>query len=87
MDLGAAIRERLAALDPESIELRDESAAHAGHEGARGGGGHFRLKIVSHRFSGMEKRERHRIVYAALGTLMHREIHALAIDARAPDEV
>ncbi len=87
MDLAVAIRERLAALDPVSLELFDESGAHVGHEGARSGGSHFRLEIVSHRFSGKDKRERHRMVYAALGALMQREIHALAINARAPDEV
>jgi BolA protein len=80
------IRERLAALEPESIEIRDDSAKHAGHEGAKGGGGHFRVAIVSRRFSGMPVQARHRMVYDALGPMMQREIHALAIRARAPDE-
>ena len=87
MDLAATIRQRLAALEPVSLGLEDESARHAGHEGAKGGGGHFRLTIVSPRFSGKATRERHRMVYAALGELMGREIHALAINARAPDEL
>jgi len=87
MDLAATIRERLAALEPASVDLEDESARHAGHEGAKGGGGHFRLKIVSVRFAGRPARARHRMVYAALGDLMGREIHALAIAARAPDEL
>ena len=87
MDLAATIRERLACLDPVSVELQDESGRHAGHEGARSGGSHFRLAIVSGRFSGKNKLERHRMIYAALGTLMHREIHALAINAQAPDEL
>ncbi len=87
MNVTAAIRERLAALDPESIELHDESAAHAGHAGAAAGGGHFRLRIVSPRFAGRDKIARHRMVYAALGPLMHREIHALAINALSPDEL
>ena len=81
-----AIRERLAALEPEALELQDESALHAGHEGARGGGGHFRLTIVSRRFSGRSTLARHRLVYGALGPLMHKEIHALAIKAVAPEE-
>jgi BolA protein len=80
------IRERLAALEPQAIDLQDESALHAGHEGARGGGGHFRLTIVSPRFSGRNTLERHRLVYGALGPLMQREIHALAIKAVAPEE-
>jgi BolA family transcriptional regulator, general stress-responsive regulator len=87
MDLAATIRQRLAALEPSSLDLEDESARHAGHEGAKSGGGHFRLTIVAPRFSGRPTRERHRMVYAALGELMGREIHALAINARAPDEL
>lgn len=87
MDVGAAIRERLAALDPQSIELLDESDRHAGHAGASAGGGHFRLTVVSRRFAGRDKLARHRMIYAALGPLMQREIHALAINALAPDEL
>ncbi len=81
-----AMRERLVALDPLSIEINDDSAKHAGHAGARGGGGHFRLAIVSPRFAGCKTMERHRLVYDALGPLMKREIHALSITARTPDE-
>ena len=87
MTLDARIRERLAALDPELLQIRDDSHKHAGHEGARGGGGHFRLVIVSKRFSGVSAQMRHRMVYDALGPLMQQNIHALAISARAPDEV
>ncbi|MGB7541758.1 MAG: BolA family protein [Burkholderiales bacterium] len=87
MDLAAAIRERLAALDPVSIELLDESGRHAGHKGAENGGSHFRLAIVSPRFAGKDKLARHRMIYAALGALMQREIHALAINARTPNEL
>jgi BolA protein len=87
MDLPAEIRRRLAALDPESVELLDESGRHAGHEGAKSGGSHFRLTIVSGRFAGRDNLARHRMIYAALGPLMQREIHALAINALAPDEL
>ena len=87
MELSAAIRERLAALEPESVELLDESGRHVGHPGAAAGGSHFRLVIVSPRFAGLDQLERHRMVYAALGSLMHREIHALAIRALTPDEL
>ena len=86
MSVMDAMRARLAALDPVAIEIDDESARHAGHAGARDGGGHFRLTIVSPCFVGCRTMERHRLVYDALGPLMKREIHALSISARAPDE-
>lgn len=86
MSVADAMREKLAALDPVSIEIIDDSAKHAGHAGARSGGGHFRLIIVSPRFAGCRTMERHRLVYDALGPLMKREIHALSITARTPEE-
>lgn len=81
------MRERLAALAPQSLHIADDSAAHAGHEGARGGGGHYHLTIVSRKFQGQNQLARHRLVYAALGDLMRREIHALSIRAFAPEEI
>lgn len=84
--LEATIRSRLAALAPERLELEDESALHAGHAGAQGGGKHFRLTLVSERFRGKSTLARHRLVYEALGPLMERDIHALAIRAYAPGE-
>lgn len=86
MTITEQIRERLAALAPEQIELIDDSAKHAGHAGARDGGGHFRLHIVASAFSGLRIMQRHRLVYDALGPLMKREIHALSIEAFAPGE-
>ena len=86
-DVAGRIQEKLAGLAPESLEILDESAAHAGHEGARGGGGHYRLTIVSPRFAGQPMQARHRMVYDALGPLMTKEIHALAIKAYAPGEI
>ena len=80
------IRRRLDVLSPERLELIDESALHAGHEGAKGGGGHYRLTIVSAAFIGKNTVARHRLIYDALGPMMRREIHALAIRALAPDE-
>jgi BolA protein len=85
-DTVAAIRARLAALEPVSVEIGDDSALHAGHAGARSGGGHYRLAIVSSRFAGLSTVARHRLIYAILGELMHRQIHALSIDARTPDQ-
>jgi BolA family transcriptional regulator, general stress-responsive regulator len=81
-----SIEQRLAALTPSRLELADDSARHAGHEGAKGGGGHYRLTIVSEQFSGKNTLARHRMVYAALGPMMQQQIHALAIRAYAPDE-
>jgi len=87
VNLAATIRERLAALEPQSLDLLDESGEHAGHAGAKAGGSHFRLTIVSPRFSGKDQITRHRMVYEVLGPLMRRDIHALAIRAFAPDEL
>jgi len=81
------IEEQLAALEPESIEIADESGNHIGHEGARDGGGHYQLVIVSPRFTGKPVQQRHRMIYQALGPLMQKEIHALSIRAYAPDEI
>lgn len=68
------------------LDVEDESQRHAGHEGARDGRGHFRVRIVAAEFSGMPLIKRHQRVYAALGDLMRTDIHALALDARAPGE-
>jgi BolA protein len=81
------IRQRLAALAPESLDVLDDSAQHAGHEGARSGGGHYQVIVVSPRFAGKPLMARHRMVYDALGNMMQKEIHALAIKAYAPDEI
>jgi len=81
------IRERLtAALSPTLIEIEDQSAAHAGHEGAKSGGGHYQLTIVSEAFAGQSPIKRHRLVYAALGEMMESEIHAISIRAFTPDQ-
>ena len=81
------IRERLqAALAPEAIDIQDDTAKHAGHAGARSGGGHFIVRIVSAAFAGKPPIQRHRMVFEALGDAMQTEIHALSIDAHTPDE-
>jgi len=83
----SAMRERLAALRPLALDLRDESAQHAGHAGSRpSGGSHWHLAIVSEAFSGKSTLARHRMVYEALGDLMKRDIHALRIEASAPEQ-
>lgn len=86
MNTIAEIERRLAPLAPESVEILDESGKHVGHEGAKGGGGHYFLTIVSPQFAGKPPMARHRMVYDALSDLMHREIHALSIKALTPDE-
>jgi BolA protein len=83
----AWIEQRLrATLDPVALDIEDESHKHAGHAGAKSGGGHFRMRIVSPQFSGLDAVARHRLVYQALGEAMGREIHALSIQALAPGE-
>lgn len=81
------IEERLSVLQPDSVELMDDSAKHAGHEGAKDGGGHFELVIVSQLFDGKSRQERHRMVHTALGEMLAREIHAISIKAYTPDEI
>ena len=87
MKLAETIRQRLATLEPVSLDLVDESSQHAGHSGWREGGGtHWRLAIVSPRFAGQSAVARHRMVYQAIGELMQNPIHALAITAQTPEE-
>lgn len=75
-----------AALSPESLDIRDDSALHAGHAGARDGAGHYAVRIVASAFAGQPAIKRHRLVYESVASMMPREIHALSIDARAPGE-
>ena len=81
-DIEAALR---AALAPTELEVHDDSAARAGHAGAREGR-HFSLRVTSERFNGLSRVARHRVVYDALRNLIPQGIHALAIDARAPGD-
>ena len=79
----ARLRERF---DPVWLELRDDSARHAGHPGATSGGGHYLVRVVSREFEGRTLLERHRMVNDALRDLFGGEIHALGIEARTPEE-
>jgi len=76
-----------ATLEPESLDIIDDSHKHAGHAGAKSGGGHFDLTIVSGQFSGQSTVMRHRMIYDALGDMMQTEIHALSIKAFSPQEI
>jgi len=80
------IQQRLAVLNLVSCQIEDDSALHVGHVGAASGGGHYRVRLVSEKFSGLRLIERHRLVYDAVGDMMQAEIHALVITALAPAE-
>lgn len=87
-DTLAQIRAVLEAqLAPEFLDVEDDSAAHAGHAGARSGGGHYNVTIVSAAFRGKTLPARHRLVYQALDGLMGSQIHALAIRALTPEQL
>ena len=85
MDLIETIRIRLATLAPISLEIEDDSAAHAGHKG-NGGGGHFNIKVISSHFSQKSQIMRHRLIYQALSDLIPQQIHALSIVAISPTD-
>jgi BolA protein len=80
--------ERLtAALSPTRLELEDQSQQHIGHAGHDPRGeSHFALILESDAFTGLNRVERQRRIYAALGDLMHERVHALTILAKAPGE-
>ncbi len=73
-------------LDAAHVEIEDDSALHADHLGAQGGGGHYRLLVVSPRFDGLSRVAAQRLVYQALGELMTTEIHALEMRTLTPDQ-
>jgi BolA protein len=71
---------------PTFLDIEDESHRHAGHAGAAGGHGHFRVTIVAEAFRGIAPLARHRMVYAAVDDLLKTDIHALSIEASPPAE-
>ena len=83
------IEQRLTdALEPTRLEIVDDSAGHAGHAGVREhGGGHYRVLVVSQKFTNASTVKRHQMIYQALGSMMQHEIHALSIQAYSPDEI
>jgi BolA protein len=74
------------AFNPQVLEIIDNSAAHAGHAGARQGAGHYNVTIVADAFTDKTMVQRHQLVYKALGDMMKKEIHALGINALSPSE-
>ncbi len=79
----AAIRE---AIDVTSLQIKDQSHLHAGHAGAQAGMGHFALQIVSEQFDGLNRIQRHQLIYKAMGDLMTTDVHALSIRAETQHE-
>ncbi|HET6724507.1 MAG TPA: BolA family protein [Gammaproteobacteria bacterium] len=75
------------AFAPTELVVRDDSHKHIGHPGAQSGLGHFHVHIISERFRGVPLLERHRLIYAALNDMMKTDIHALSLNATAPDTV
>ena len=87
MTTGERIAERLReALSPTHLEIVDDSQKHVGHAGAASGGGHFSCVIVAEAFRGLSPVERHRAVYGAVGELLKRDVHALALRTATPEE-
>ncbi len=87
MSVTETIRQRLASLEPTTLELFDDSHEHVGHAGAKDGGGHYQVLIACTQFAGKSALARHRMVYATVADMMQRDIHALAIKAYTPEEL
>ena len=88
MTMEAAIRAKLIdVLEPIRLDVINESHMHAGHHGSPGTGeSHFRVLIVSPKFAGKSRVERHRLVNEALAAELKGGIHALALKTYAPGE-
>ncbi|MEO0399846.1 MAG: BolA family protein [Pseudomonadota bacterium] len=88
MSVAERIKSKLeAALEPASLDIKDESHLHAGHAGAPDGGeSHFRITVVAAVFDGLNRVARQRLVNAALKEELAGPVHALAMTALTPDE-
>jgi BolA family transcriptional regulator, general stress-responsive regulator len=86
MTMEDRIRLRLEAVfAPVQLSIVNESHLHAGHHGSPGtGSSHFRVHVVSHRFAGISRIDRHRLVNEALTAELKDGVHALAVKAEAP---
>jgi len=89
MSAEARIREKLIlALEPQRLDVVNESELHAGHRSSPGTGeSHFRILIVSPKFVGLSRVARHRLVNDALADELKGNIHALALSTYAPGEL
>lgn len=75
------------ALQPQFLEIKDDSSKHKGHMGYKEGlETHFNIKIVSEKFSGISKIQRHQLVYGILKDEMNKPIHALSLELRTKEE-
>lgn len=92
MRVADAIRQKLTgAFAPSILEVTDQSAAHAGHAGAKrpdGGVGetHFHVRLVTAAFAGLSRVERQRRVHAALSEELAGSVHALTLKLQTPEE-
>ena len=89
MDTRTLIEEKLReALAPVTVlDVIDQSAAHAGHAGAReSGGGHFQIIVVAPVFDGLKQVARQRKIYEVLAEEMKTSIHALSMTCLSPAE-
>jgi BolA protein len=80
------MKARLATLTPTTLEIIDDSQQHARHGPAKAGAGYYTVHIVATAFTGKNTLARQRMVYSALGDMMDRDIHALNIKAKTPEE-
>ena len=91
--IATIIREKLtSALNPERLDIEDDSGRHAGHhhdggmDGTAGGESHFNLTVVASAFEGLGRLARQRSVTAALRTELAGPVHALSIRTLTPAE-
>lgn len=84
MGVAEDIRARLeAAFETDALEVRNDSAAHAGHAGDDGTGeSHFHVTIAAPELSALGRVAKHRAVHAAIGPDLMRRIHALSLTVR-----
>jgi BolA protein len=88
MSAETRLREKLmVALEPTRLDIVNESELHAGHRSTPGTGeSHFRIMIVSSKFSGATRVTRHRMVNDVIADELKGRIHALALSTYAPGE-
>ena len=80
----AALSARFA---PTLLQVRDDSAQHAGHAGAAPGGEtHYSVTMASAAFEGLNRVARTRLVNEVLAPEFAAGLHALALKLRAAGE-
>ena len=76
-----------AAIAPVSLTIVDQSHLPSGHAGDRPHGQrHYHAILPAAVFDGQNRVSRQRRVFAALGSMVGNEVHALSMDLRAPGE-